>query len=95
MKEKIGARLRRLRVGRSLSTIEVASRLGVAPSTYREWENGRAIRGEPYEKLALILGASLQEVLLGERFKSSEALRVMDEVEAGLAKLKYEIMKAI
>ncbi|MBX3034908.1 MAG: helix-turn-helix transcriptional regulator [Bdellovibrionaceae bacterium] len=94
-KELIGPRLKRLRLRRGLSTAEVASKLGVSPSTYREWEYGRAIRGEPYEKLAAVFQVSLQELLLGERFMGTEALRLVEGIESELRKLKNEIMKAV
>lgn len=49
----------------TLSAREVASRVGVSVSTYRDWENGRAIKGEPYTKLAEVLGVHVLEVLEG------------------------------
>ena len=60
-----GQRLRSFRLRAGLSVSQVARRLGVAESTYREWEYGRQIRGEPYRKLADILGVSLS-ILLSE-----------------------------
>lgn len=59
----IGAKLQMLRQQKNLSVKQVAAAIGVAQSTYRDWEYGRAIRGEPYSRLARILGVSLSELL--------------------------------
>lgn len=50
-------KMRRLELG--LSAKEVATRLNIAESTYRDWENGRKIQGEPYLELAKILDLPL------------------------------------
>ena len=63
--DTIGNRLRRIRMARGLTTKEVAQAAGVAVSTYREWEYGRAIQGEPYVALSRVLGVSLLELLTG------------------------------
>lgn len=63
----IGARLKALRRRRLLSVSDVASRIGIAQSTYREWEYGRAIKGEPYEGLAKAFDVSLSEILTGHK----------------------------
>ena len=93
--EPIGVRLKRLRLKKGFSTGEVSRQLGVSPSTYREWEYGRSIRGEPYEKLAAILGVSLHELLLGERGAASEARKWVAQIEKDLQALKSEIMKIL
>jgi transcriptional regulator with XRE-family HTH domain len=67
--ENLGSRLQRLRVQKNLSQSDVAKFLGVSPSTYREWELGREIKGEPYMKLAQLLDVSLNEMLTGEKLK--------------------------
>jgi transcriptional regulator with XRE-family HTH domain len=63
--EPIGERLKRLREKKGLSAIDVAKAINVPPSTYREWEYGRTIRGEPYLKLANVLDVSLYELMTG------------------------------
>lgn len=45
---KFGTRLKRLRSQAGLTAEQVAKKLKFATSTYREWEYGRAIQGEPY-----------------------------------------------
>lgn len=80
----LGDRLRILRVTRKLSVSEVAERIGVSPSTYREWEYGRKIKGEPYEKLAKIYSVSLSELLTGKKNtiqdKLSEIEKIIDSI---------------
>ena len=60
-----GKRLKVLRDKRKLSVSVIAEAVGVSPSTYREWEYGRSIKGEPYVTLAEILEVSLTELLTG------------------------------
>lgn len=91
--ETLGKRLNRLRLERSLTTIEVAKAIGVSSSTYREWEYGRAIRGEPYEKLAIVFGVGLLELLTGNQHSSNEALEFVEELERNIQKLKIELRK--
>lgn len=87
----LGTRLRKLRNDRGLSALEVAKALGISVSTYREWENGRAIRGEPYEKLAKILQVTLSELLTGQVTQSAEILREFNELEELLKKIKQTL----
>jgi len=73
---------------------EVALQAGVPPSTYKEWEYGRAIQGEPYQSLANVLGLPLTELLNGtkddpktaaDRFK--KAMKLLRDVERDLQSL--------
>jgi transcriptional regulator with XRE-family HTH domain len=85
MNEPMHKRLRRLREARGLSVKEVALRLEVPLTTYREWEYGRAIRGEPYVQLARILGVSLCGLLGAER---AEGVASLPSVGVELLKLE-------
>lgn len=60
--EPIGPRLKKFRKQREFSAALVARRMGVPVSTYRRWEAGGVIAGEPYVKLARVLGVSLYEL---------------------------------
>jgi len=60
---KISERLRELRKKKKLSLASVALAIDVPVSTYRDWEYGKAIRGEPYERLAELFEISLAELL--------------------------------
>lgn len=65
--ETIAKRLESLRRKKRLSQKEVAERMKVPASTYRDWEYGKKIKGEPYVKLAEILEVSLTELLTGHK----------------------------
>lgn len=89
--ETLGSRLKRLREIRGLTIAEISSKTGVPVSTYREWEYGRAIKGEPYVQLAEILGVSLHELITGITPDSRSALKMIDELEELLSLLKKEL----
>lgn len=91
--ETIGQRLKRLRLKSGLTITEAAQVLGVSPSTYREWEYGRAIRGEPYAKIAEAFHVTLSELLLGEKPAMSRAWALAEAIEDALGKLKTELGK--
>lgn len=57
-----GKRLHEYRIKAGLSVAEIARDVGVATSTYREWEYGRAITGLYYPKLARALNLDLYEL---------------------------------
>ncbi len=74
----LGKRLKRIRESKKLSISEVARAIGVSPSTYREWEYGREMKGEPYMKLAEIFGISLVKLMTG---KDTEIEKELIEIE--------------
>lgn len=59
--------MRKRRNEMGLTIAACAKEIGVSQSTYREWEYGRAISGEPYVKIAALLGLSLSELLGGDK----------------------------
>lgn len=75
----LGERLRTLRTEKKLSISEVARHVGVSVSTYRDWEYGREIKGEPYLKLATLLNVNLTYLLTG---KDSEVFKELEEIES-------------
>ena len=58
----VGERIKNLRNERNIKASHLAAAVGVSLSTLRDWENGRAILGEPYLKLAEALGVSISEL---------------------------------
>lgn len=56
---------RRLQLGKRPS--EIAKKIGVSESTYRDWENGRRIQGEPYIKIAEALEMNILDLLEVQR----------------------------
>lgn len=77
----IGQRMKAIRLNAGLSVTEVAQTAEIPVTTYREWENGRQIKGEPYAKIAEALNVTLYELLIGEKPNSSEILRKIAEIE--------------
>jgi len=93
--EALSVRMRRLRLNLNLSASETAKLIGVSVSTYREWENGRGIRGEPYVKIAKIFGVTLSELLIGEVVLKSKLIQELELVETHLKLLREELFKGI
>lgn len=89
--ESFSLRLKRLREARGIKVKEMASRLGVSVSTYRDWEYGRAIKGEPYPKMAEILSVSLQELLTGRCPLPEQVMKEIFKCEQALAAIKKEL----
>ncbi|MDR3608445.1 MAG: helix-turn-helix transcriptional regulator [Oligoflexia bacterium] len=71
----IGNRLRKLRTENRFTLSQVARQVGVPVSTYRDWEYGKAIQGEPYAKLAQAFGVSIEELLGGEKALQKPEMR--------------------
>jgi transcriptional regulator with XRE-family HTH domain len=87
-------RLREFREDRRLSMRDLARLINVPETTYREWEYGRAIRGEPYVKLAKALGVSLED-LLGDGVELPAVLeKDIDLIVERLLELKSKVRRS-
>lgn len=84
-------RLRRYRLKRDLTASEVARGVGVAVSTYREWELGRQIKGEPYFALAKILQVSLSELMGGSESQVQRINSELEEIEKAIARIRVQL----
>jgi transcriptional regulator with XRE-family HTH domain len=93
--EKMGERLKKLRKSRGLTISEVSQKTGISASTYKEWESGRQIRGEPYRKLAEVFEVSLHELLTGEKPKLNQLVEIIDQTEHLLRTLKKELFSSM
>lgn len=93
--ESLGDRLRRFRVERGLSIEDVSRSLNISSSTYREWENGRAIRGEPYIKMRDLFQVSLEELMSGKKGDQYKVLGQIDTLENQVRVLRSEIIKLV
>jgi putative transcriptional regulator len=87
----LSKRLRNFRKDKGLTMKQVADRLGIASSTYRDWEYGRAILGEPYLQLAQIFEVSLKELMVGDKESPQHALDILREIESALDRMKVEL----
>ena len=90
--ESLGQRLKRLREEKAISIKEVAEKIGVPLTTYREWEHGRKIVGEPYAALANLLGVSIYELITGEKLKEGAAITTIDLIQNELGKLRQHLL---
>ena len=89
---QIGQRLQALREKAGLSAREVARRAGIAESTYRDWEYGRAIKGDPYSILAQIFGVTLSELMMGDLGRQNTyILERLNQIERLIAEIKTTI----
>src|SRR4051812_20847483 len=89
--EAFHVRLRRLRENKKFTMKEVAKRIGVPETTYREWEYGRMIQGQPYVAMASVFGVSLSELLAGKVTHSLEIHEALIQIETAVARLKVEL----
>lgn len=91
MTEPFHARLRRLRTDRGLSMRALAEKVHVPETTYREWEKGRAIQGQPYSALAQALNVSLQELMTGEKIKAEDLIHALEGLEGAVQNLRQRL----
>lgn len=74
----ISEKMKERRVQLNLKVKDVAYQIGVAESTYRDWENGRKIQGEPYQLIADALEMNILELM---EIQTSSFRLLMQEVE--------------
>lgn len=92
MAESLSDRLKRLRTEKGLSVKELAEKIGVPVTTYREWEHGRKIVGEPYIELSRVFEISLYELITGEKTSSQDYAKCFEIIEGELKKLKENLV---
>lgn len=92
---ELAKRLKALRERKNFTITQVAENIGVAISTYREWENGRAIKGEPYVKLADLFGVSIYYLMTGQDGEFSEVMIKLDKVKNSLYHLERELREQL
>jgi transcriptional regulator with XRE-family HTH domain len=90
--ESMNKRLRIFRELKKLSQKEVSDFISVPVSTYRDWEYGREISGEPYLKLAEVYGVSLADIL---GIESSKKKKELLEALENLKKATNDVENAI
>jgi transcriptional regulator with XRE-family HTH domain len=73
---------------------ETAKLIGVPETTYREWEYGRAIRGEPYLKIARAFGISVEELFVTDEEPEWLLEKDIDRLIFGLLNLKAKVSKS-
>ncbi|MCK5074466.1 MAG: helix-turn-helix transcriptional regulator [Bacteriovoracaceae bacterium] len=88
---EFGNRLQRFRKEKHYSIREVSNKLCVAESTYRDWEQGREIKGEPYVKMSHFFDISLYELMTGDTGKVKPILDKVNHVKIILNKIQTEL----
>ncbi len=71
---------------------EMAQKIDVPVTTYREWEYGRAIQGEPYVAISEVLEVSLYELLTGTSKDKNRVNLALLDAENALRKIRLEVM---
>lgn len=89
----LAQRLKHHRTIAGLTIKEVAKRLEISPSTYRDWEKGSLIKGEPYLQLAKVFNISVYELLSGTKGDMGETLVALDSVKKALYHLEETLRK--
>lgn len=89
---KFNERLKKFRLRAELSQAEVARRVGVSDSTYRAWEYGSTILGEPYPRIAKAFNITLDE-LFGVNDAPRSSAEDFDKIIAELHHLKSKFSK--
>lgn len=90
--ESLGDRLKRLRKSKFISVKELSDKIGVPLTTYREWEHGRKIVGEPYIELSRALEVSVYELITGEKNSASDLLKSVEAIENEIKKVKENLL---
>lgn len=92
----IGEKIKARREDLNLKVKDIAQEIGVAESTYRDWENGRQIQGEPYTKISAALDISLGELFGLSESKNSEKIKEEIEIiESSVKKIKKHVNKIL
>ncbi len=90
--EQFHNRLKRLREECGLTARELARRIDVPETTYREWEYGRQINGQPYVKIAAALEVSLVELMTGGKSSREDLLEGLGAAEAAIREVKRRLL---
>ncbi len=90
--ESIGKRLSRLRKRAGLSMKQVSEGIGVPVTTYRDWEYGRAIQGNPYIKLSKVLRVPLYELISGQKPEFLRGYEALEAIQGHLDQLRSELL---
>lgn len=91
--ETFAQRLRRLRKQKGLTLKEVATEIGVPYTTYRDWEYGKAVQGEPYLKICDALSVGLTELFTGNLPDKNSVTARIRTIQAELLLLEKEIRR--
>src|ERR1700679_3386462 len=86
----LNQRLERLRRERGLTAKAMAKLVGVAESTYREWEYGRGLKLPPFQKFSQVLAISVTEIMTGQKPDWEELVEELEVIEKRINELKLK-----
>lgn len=89
----IGMKMKKRRIQLNLKVKEVAKEIGVSESTYRDWENGRKIQGEPYILISKALKMNIADLLSIERNSFSEIQTQLIMIENCVKNIRESVIK--
>lgn len=89
--EPLHQRLIRIRQQRGLTAKAVARAIGVAESTYRQWENGKGRKLPPFQKLSEVLSISVTELLIGQKPEIADVLESLANIEQEIRELRLKL----
>ena len=87
----LSTRLKSYRVQKRLTMKQVASAINVPVTTYREWEYGRIIRGEPYVALAKVFEITVYELLTGVKSDKRTVTQEIIAIKTHIAILEGQL----
>jgi transcriptional regulator with XRE-family HTH domain len=90
--ESFSKRLKRLRESKNLSATEMARRIQVPATTYREWEYGRGAKFPPFLKISQVLAISVTELVTGEVSNASIAVAELEAVELHVREIRLKLL---
>lgn len=93
--EKLSVRLKKLRIRKGFSQVYLAKLINVPVTTYRDWEGGKAITGEPYPFLAQHLDVSISYLITGQQTDVNDILNYIDKVIDDVKNLRKSVIALI
>ncbi len=91
--EGFNHRLKKFRLQAKLSQRQAAKKIGVPESTYRDWEYGNAILGEPYPRIVQAFNITLNELFGLSDEPPETADKKVDKIISELQSLKSNLKK--
>lgn len=88
---EFGKRIKSLRLEKGFTIKDVSQEIGVAVTTYREWENGRAVSGFRYLKLAQLYNITVYELLGFQHHNSTYFNEQLLKIEDILKEIKTNL----
>lgn len=89
----IGQKMKSRREQLNLKVKHVAKEIGVSESTYRDWENGRKIQGEPYILISKALKMNVVDLLSIESDSFLDVQTQLNFIEECVNNIRERVIK--